>query len=95
VAAEFAEDEVRSDHAAVLSFFKDRETAKVGICEEDAAMRLGKCAAFGGEDCSDLGAGHCMSDSHDVNAGNALPDVGMHPLQIVQDRFFPVVPILI
>src|SRR5579864_5785845 len=85
VAAEFAGDEIGGGHTPVLRFFEDRETAQVGVCEEDAAMRLGKGAAFGGEDCSHLGTSHGMSDSHDVDAGNALPDVSVHSLQIVQD----------
>jgi hypothetical protein len=95
MATDFADDEVGSGQAAVLSLFEDREPAKVGVREENAAMRLGKVAPLGGEDCPDHRAGHGMPDSHNVDARNALPDVSVHSLQVVQDRFFPVIPILI
>src|SRR5580765_8049423 len=36
-----------------------------------------------------------MPESHDVDMRNTLPDLGMHPLAIMQDCLFPVIPIVV
>ena len=51
------------------------------------------CGAFGGEDCAGSGANHGVAHAHDVDARDALANVGVDAFEIVEDGFFPVGPI--
>ncbi len=77
----------------VLGFFEYGNAAEVGIGKEDATIEAGESAAFFGKDGANGGANHGVAHTHYINAGNALADVGVNALEVVQDGFFPVGPI--
>ena len=54
---------------------------------------MGEAAAFFGENRADGGADHGVAHAHDVDAGDALADVGVDAFEIVKDGFLPVGPI--
>jgi hypothetical protein len=49
--------------------------------------------AFDGEDCAGCGAHHGVAHAHDVDARDALADVGVDAFEIVEDSFLPEGPI--
>ena len=96
-AAYFFEDGLGGGDAVVLGFFEDGDAAEVGVGEEEAGvggcLLCGDVGAFGGEDCAGSGADHGVAHAHDVDARNALANVGVDAFEIVEDGFFPVGPI--
>ena len=97
VAVEAFEYILSGEDTVVLGFFEDGNAAQIGIGEEDASggawVSVRKVAALFGEDGADGGAGHGVAHAHDVDARDALADVGVDALEIVEDGFLPVSPI--
>ena len=58
-------------------------------------MRLREAKAFLGENRADGGADHGVAHAHDVDAGDALADVEVDALEVMENRFLPIAPILI
>ena len=79
----------------VLGFLENGNAAKVGVGEEDSAIEAGQAAPFFGEDRTDGGADHGVAHAHDVDPGNALADVGVDTLEVVENGLFPVSPIFL
>ena len=48
-----------------------------------------------GENRADGGADHGVAHTHDVEARDALANVGVHAFEVVEDGFLPKVPILV
>ena len=98
-AAYFFEDGFGGGDAVVLGFFEDGDAAEVGVGEEEPRvggfLLRGDVGALGGEDCARGRADHGVAHAHDVDARNALTDVGMDAFEIVEDGFLPVVPTFI
>src|SRR5580692_3881808 len=97
-AADALQSGLSCENAVVLRLFEDGDAAKVGIREEDAAVAwvsAREAAALFGKNRTDNGAGHGVAHAHNVDAGDALADVGVDALEVVEDGFLPIVPILI
>ena len=97
LAAEAFEYILGGEDTVVLGFFEDGNAAQIGIGEEDASggawVSVRKVAALLGEDGADGGADHRVAHAHDVDARDALANVGVDAFEVVQDGFFPVGPI--
>ena len=83
------------ENTVVLSFFEDGDAAEVGVCEEEAAIKAGEAGALLGKNGTDGWADHGVAHAHDVDARNALTDVGVDALEVVENGFLPIVPILV
>lgn len=96
-AAYFFEDGFSGDDAVILGFFKDGDAAEVGVGEVEAGvggfLLGGDVGALGGEDCAGSGADHGVAHAHDVDARDALANVGVDAFEIVEDGFAPVAPV--
>src|SRR5690348_11708888 len=77
----------------VLSFLENGDAAQVRVGEEDAAIEARETSAFFRENRAEGGADHGVAHAHDVNARDALANVGMHAFEIVENGFLPVGPI--
>ena len=81
----------------VLGFFEDGDAAEVGVREVESVvgqfLLSGDVGAFGGEDRAGSGTNHGVAHAHDVDARDALTNVGVDAFEIVEDGFFPVSPI--
>src|SRR5260370_40845006 len=86
---EFFENFLGGFDAAVLRFFEDGNAAEVGVGEEDSAIEAGQMAPFFGENRTDSWANHGMAHAHDVDAGDALADVGVDGREIVENGRLP------
>ena len=80
-------------NTVVLGFLENGNAAKVGVGEEDSAIEARQAAPFFGENRADGGADHGVAHAHDVDAGDALANVGVDALEVVENGFFPVGPI--
>ena len=82
--------------AVVLGLFKDGDAAEVGIGKENAGVvtRLRKAEALFGKHRPDSRANHGVAHAHDVNARNALANVGVNALEVVENSFLPIIPVL-
>ena len=80
-------------NTVVLGFLENGNAAKVGVGEEDSATEARQAAPFFGENRADGGADHGVAHTHDVDAGDALANVGVDALEVVENGFFPVGPI--
>src|SRR5713101_2867591 len=78
----------------VLGFLENGNTAEVGVGEEDAVVAARQATALFGENRADSGADHGVAHAHNVDARNALADVGVHALEVVENGFLPIGPIL-
>jgi len=74
----------------VLGFLEDGDAAEIGVGEEDSAREAGQAAPLCGENRTDDGADHGMAHTHDVDTGDALADVGVDTLELVENGFFPI-----
>ena len=54
---------------------------------------LANASPFGEKIAPTVGPRHRVAHAHDVDARDALANVGVDALQVVQDRFFPVAPV--
>ena len=81
--------------AVELGFLKDGDPAQVGIGKEDAVIQTHQAAALFGKDGANGGADHGVAHAHDVDAGDALADIGMNALEVLENSFFPVGPIFL
>ena len=81
--------------AAILGFFEDREAAQVGVGKEEIAGRFREPPALVRREEAGDRARHGVPQAQDIDAGNALANVGMGALQIVEDGFFPEIPVFI
>jgi len=79
----------------VLRFLKDRNSAEIGISEVQSVYRSLQPAALRRKNASHRRTHHRMSHAHDIDPGNALADIFVYALQIGEDSFFPVRPILL
>src|SRR6266571_389867 len=79
---------------AILSFLENGDAAEVGVGEKYAVIEAPKAAALFGENGADGGADHGVTHAHNVNAGDALTDVGVNALEIAEDGLFPIGPFL-
>ena len=81
----------------ILGFFEDGDGAEVGVGEVQASvggfLLGGDVSALGGEDRSESRANHGVAHAHDVDARDALANVGVDALEIAEDGFLPVGPI--
>jgi len=81
----------------ILGFFEDGDAAEVGIGEVKARvggfLLGGDVNAFGGENGAGSGGHHGVAHAHDVDARDALANVGVDTFEIVEDGFAPVAPI--
>src|SRR6266478_6394085 len=73
--------------------FEVGDAAQVGVGEEDASIKASEAAAFFRENRADSGANHGVTHAHDVNAGDALANVGVNALEVAENGFLPVSPI--
>ncbi len=80
--------------AVVLGFLENGNTAEVGVGEEDAVVASRQVTALFGVNRADSGADHSVAHAHDVDARDALADVGVHALEVVENGFLPISPIL-
>ena len=86
---QMAERGVRGLNAAVLGLFEDRVTAQIGVGKEERPeIRLALIEEAG------RWAGHGVAEAHDVDAGDAIANVGVGLREVVENRFFPEVPVL-
>jgi len=96
-AADFFEDGFGGGDAMILGLLEDGYTAEIGVGEREARVGRfllgGDVGAFGREDCAGSGAHHGVAHAHDVDARDALANVGVDALEIVEDGFTPVAPI--
>ena len=96
-AAYFFEDGFGGGDAVILGFFEDGDAAEVGVGEVEAGvggfLLGGDVGAFGGEDRAGSGANHGVAHAHDVDARDALANVGVDAFEIVEDGFAPVAPV--
>jgi hypothetical protein len=96
-AAYFFEDGFGGDDAVVLGLLEDGDAAEVAVGEVEARvgrfLLRGDVGAFGGEDRAGIGADHGVAHAHDVDARDALANVGVDALEIVEDGFTPIRPI--
>src|SRR5712691_7800816 len=79
---------------AILSFLENGNAAEVGVGEEYAVVEARQAAALFGENGADGGADHGVPHAHNVDARNALTDVGVNALEIAEDGLFPIGPFL-
>ena len=79
--------------ALVLGFLENGNAAQVGVGEEDSVIQALQSAPFFGKDGANGRANHGVAHAHYINAGNALADVGVNALEVVEDGFLPVGPI--
>ena len=79
--------------AVVLGFLENGDAAEVRVGEEDSAVQTSEAAMLFGENRADSGADHGVAHAHDVDAGDALADVGVDAFEVVENGFFPVGPI--
>ncbi len=93
-AAYFFEDGFGGGDAVVLGLLKDGYAAEIGVGEREAGggrFLLGDdVRALGGEDGAGSRAHHGVAHTHDVDARNALANVGVDALEIVEDGLLPV-----
>ncbi len=90
---EFFQNFLSGFDAVVLGLFEDGNAAEVGVGEEDSAIEAGQMAPLFGENRTDSGANHGVAHAHDIDAGNALADVGVDALEVVENSLLPVGPI--
>ena len=90
---------LRGKNAMILRFFENGDAAEVGIREEEAGIRAwfaaSEAAALFGENGANSWADHGVAHAHDVDARNALANVGMDALEVAENGFLPIVPIFI
>ena len=95
MAAEAFQSGLSGEDAVVLGFFEDGDAAEVGIGEEETTIEAGQAAAFLGKDGTDGWANHGVAHAHNVDARDALADVEVHAFEVVENGFFPIIPILV
>ncbi|PYU83982.1 MAG: hypothetical protein DMG51_11260 [Acidobacteria bacterium] len=78
----------------ILGFLEDGNAAEVGVGKQDSAIPAPQAATFFGENRSDRGADHGVTHAQDVDPRDALANVGVYALEVVENGFFPVGPIL-
>ncbi len=88
---EFPQHFLSGFDAVVLGLFENRDAAEIGIGEKNSAVEAGQAALFG-ENRTDGGADHGVAHAHDVDAGDALTNVGVNALEVVENSFFPGAP---
>src|SRR6266704_4156532 len=79
---------------AVLSFLKNGDAAEVRVGKEYAVIEARQAAALFGENGADGGADHGVTHAHNVNARDALTNVGVNALEVAEDGLIPVGPFL-
>ena len=72
---------------------KYREPAQIRMGEQQRTTACGGIQASRIGQKARRGPDHGVSDAEDVNAGNALADIGMGPLEIRENRLPPMSPI--
>src|SRR5271155_4220724 len=90
------EGSLSGNNAVILGFFENGNGAEVGISEENAVLAawVRETEALVGKDRAYDGSDHGVAHAHDVDTRDALADVGMDAFEVVEDGFFPVVPVL-
>src|SRR6266567_523262 len=78
---------------AILSFLENGDAAEVGVGKEYAVVEARQAAALFGENGADGGADHGVAHAHDLNARDALANIGVDTFEVVQDGLLPVGPI--
>lgn len=94
MASKASQDFLGGADATILGFLKDRDGAQVGVREIDAAEWTSEALAICGENRSDSWPHHGVAYAHDIDSRDALTNVTVHSLEVVQDRILPVIPIL-
>src|SRR5579864_3062358 len=86
-------------YSTCLRFFKDGDAADVRISEVNSVktrqkVRIRESPSLIGKDEAHRRPDHGMSHPHDVDAADALANVLMNSLEIGEDHFLPVRPVL-
>src|SRR5579859_1053647 len=97
VAVQAFENSLGGENTVVLRFFENGDAAEVGVGEEKAgiAARWCEAKAFLGENRADGGADHGVAHAHDVDARDALANVGVDALEVVENGLLPIIPVLV
>src|SRR6266705_4480560 len=90
--AEFRQHFLSGDDATILGFLENGDAAEVRVGKEYAVIEARQAAALFGENGADGGANHGVAHAHNVNARDALTDVGVNAPEVVEDGLFPVGP---
>ena len=77
----------------ILGFLENGHAAEIGVGEKDAVVEAFDLAALFGEKRPDNRANHGMPHAHDVDARDALADIAVNALEIMQNCFLPMSPV--